>query len=205
MPFIPVPNTIQAELTYNFSGQVVQNVLHYNKPAPLAAGDMDDVGAELVSWFDTTLKANMPATITLFEVKLTDLTTAQGEVINYQTGLPIQGTDVATALPNNCALVITKRTAKRGRSFRGRIYHPALPRDQVTDNVVAAGLVTTLTSAYGLITSIPILSGGSVSLVVVSRIQNGVPLVEGEVTQVTALTSDGIVDTQRRRLPGVGI
>lgn len=205
MAFIPVPNVLQVELTYLWDGQTCQNVIHYEQSGPWSIADATELGTELVNWYDTTIKAFHPQTVQLVEIKMIDLSSQTGFSITFTAGLPIQGTSTADSSPNNVALVMTKRTNSRGRSFRGRIYHLGLTETAIDNSQVIPSVVAQLQVWYSelLVFTLPV--AGPVNLVVVSRQQNGQPLTQGVATQVTSITTDGRVDTQRRRLPGVGI
>lgn len=203
MPFVPVPLVVQAELIYTWDGQIVENVLHYEPSVPPTPALMEQLGAALVTWFNADVGPYVSNTVSLIEVKLTDLTTAFAPVVNFSTGLPITGDRVSASLPNSVALVMTKRTGLRGRSFRGRVYQVGLCEDQVTANAVIG------TSLAGLITSwnnnIEITTAGATwEMVVVSRWENNIERSEGLATEVTNFTTDGRIDSMRRRLPGRG-
>lgn len=142
-------------------------------------------------------------TIQLTQVKLTDLTADFAPTLNYTTGLPLVGSAGADGMPNNVALVFTKRTALRGRSFRGRIYHPGLAESQVAGNQVLSATVTSLLAAYNLLKTLTV-GAETWPLVVVSRMHNGVVTNPGETHAVTTIDTDGFIDSQRRRLPGRG-
>lgn len=203
MAFIPVPDVVQVDLVYTLDTQIIENVLHY-KPVGLPVVDsMVELGEELISWWSTTGKVQCPDEVSLINVKVTDLATNFAPSINVGTGLPIAGTLSGAPLPNNCSLCVTKRTVFRGRSFRGRIYHPALTETDVTANAVSAGRVNAIIAAYEDLMFFTLVED-TWSLGVVSRYSEGEPRVEGIFTPVVALTTDGMVDSQRRRLPGRG-
>ena len=203
MPFIPCPNVLQAELVYLWAGQTVETVLHYKAPDPISIPDMIQAGTFLVSWYNTNLKPLHHSTIQLTQVKLTDLSFDFAPVVNWGTGLPIVGTVGADGLPSNVALCITKRTALRGRSYRGRIYHGGMAESQCAGNQIVGATVTALLAAYALAMTLTI-GAESWPMVVLSRQHNGNALTEGVATNVISLSSDGFVDSQRRRLPGRG-
>lgn len=203
MPYIPVPNTAQVELVMNWQGQIVQNVLHYVKASPWDITQLTELCQACASDWDASLQALMPTTLSLIEVAAIDMSAQDAESVTYSTNLPLVGTNVSPSMPNNVAVCITKRTAKRGRSFRGRIYHPGLIDAYVTGNTVNADAVSGLVSAYSQFLSQG-LTGDEANLCVVSRYSNNQPRSEGVATLVTNLTCDGVVDSQRRRLPGRG-
>lgn len=203
MPYVPVPNVCQADLFQLWDGQQVENVLHFQPAATLTPLMYTELATFLGSWWNSSMKAWMPTTIQLSSIKITDMTTQFSPVVNYSGGMPIVGTNVSPSLPNNCACVVTKRTLLRGRSFRGRIYVPGMIEGQVTNSQVSPGYISNFLVAYGVIRAFATTST-TWEMVVVSRKQGGVPLVVGEAHAVTSFTCEGVIDSQRRRLPGRG-
>jgi len=203
MPFIPVPDCVQVELVYLFDTQRVQNVLHYNPNGAYDPDEMIELGEALVSWFDTEMQPNLANTISLISVKVTDLATATAPAVEVTSGLPLTGTLSSPALPNNVSCVITKRTVFRGRSFRGRIYMAGITEADVTANTIAGARLTTWLNAWTAAMSF-MTTGVEWTMGVVSRYTDGAPRAEGIFTPVLGFTSDGVVDSQRRRLPGRG-
>lgn len=203
MPYIPVPNTAQLELIYDWGGQVCETVLHYVKASPWTVDLLTDLCESATLEWDAVMQTQMPTTLSLIGVRATDLASQTGAVVNYGTGLPLAGTAVSPSLPNNVALVVTKRTALRGRSYRGRLYHPGLNEGQVTGNIVGPSSVATIVGLWNNFLSLAV-TGDEANMCVVSRYNNLAPRVTGVATLVTNLTSDGFVDSQRRRLPGRG-
>lgn len=203
MTFIPAPSVCQVEFVYTWSSQTVETVLHFEPTVVLTPTLMNELAVKVLSLWTTNVKPLLINTISLINVKLTDLTTNIAPVVNYATGLPSAGTQTGDSLPNNCALVITKRTLLRGRSYRGRIYHPGIPEAQCTGNVVTAAFVTQIVNAYATMLTFTT-TGTTWDMVVVSRYNNNSPRAEADSNQVTGLGSDGLIDSQRRRLPGRG-
>lgn len=203
MPFIPVPNVVQLEAVYSMDGQTVENVYHYQMPAAVDATLMLDFAAAWVVEWIANQKAYIPTEVSLINVKVTDLTTAVSPVVNYSSGMPIAGTQTGALLPNNCTLCFTKRTALRGRSNRGRLYWPGLGEPNVTNNTVGSALVASIITGLNNMRTV-VSPLGNWEMVVVSRFHEKVARPSGIFTPVTNFTSDGKVDSQRRRLPGRG-
>lgn len=203
MAFIPVPLVVQAELIYTWDGQIVENVVHFMPDVPPTPTLMAELGAALVTWFGVDVGPYVSNTVSLIEVKLTDLTTAFAPVVNHSAGLPLTGDRVSASLPNSVALVLTKRTGLRGRSFRGRVYQVGLCEDQVTANAVIGTSLTGLVASWN--NNIEITTAGATwEMGVVSRFENNIPRTEGLFTEITNFSTDGRVDSMRRRLPGRG-
>lgn len=203
MAFIPVPGIVQAELIYNWNSQVVETVLHFEPDNPPTPALMIELGVELVTWWSGGLKGFMSNMITLTQVKLTDLSTATAPVINHTALLPQTATNASPSMPNSVTVAITKRTILRGRSYRGRIYHPGLVEAQVLNNAIDPPSLVNIIAEYAEQISFTT-PGANWNMVVISRQENNVPRTTGIHTGVLSLSSDGVVDSQRRRLPGRG-
>lgn len=203
MAYIPAINTCQAELFYTWDGQQCETVLHYIPDDPLTITIMPELGASLVSWWDIQIQPDTPTNLTFRSIKFTDLTSQIGPTITYAAGLPLVGIDASASLPNNCALVITKRTVLRGRSYRGRIYHPGLCEGDVIANAVTPAFVVSMVARYEMI-RVLVTASTTWRMAVVSRFTNGNPRVAADVNPVSSFDSDGSIDSQRRRLPGRG-
>lgn len=203
MPFIPATNVIQVELVHIWDNQIVENVLHYQRGGGVTEQAMDDVGSSLVAWWNGFMDVLVPTTLQLTEIRMTDLTDEFAPGMAYTTGLPLVGGLISPSLPNNVSVTITKRTNYRGRAYRGRIYHIGLCESQVTDNKVVPATLTQILAAYNGILSLT-LDGVASPMVVVSKYQGGLPRGAAVVTPVVNLSSDGIIDSQRRRLPKRG-
>lgn len=201
-PYVPA-DAVEVDLTYLWDGQRCQNVLHYAYDSLPLPDDMIELGNDIIASWDATFKAWMPTTLSLIEVKVTDLTTQISPSVFATTGLPIAGTNVSPSLPNSNALVITKRTALRGRSYRGRIFQPGLVEGQVTANAVSGAYQANYLAGWNAILSITT-TLNAFNMVVLSKYQDGVWLNEGILTPIIAFTTDGQIDSQRRRLPGRG-
>lgn len=207
MDYIPVANTAQAEIIALMAGQRTQWVCHYQRASLVAynIASLTDLANGIVTAINgSSVKGLFPSTWSLIEVRCIDMESQFGPAISASSGLPIVGTRAGTQLPNNCALVLTKRTASRGRSYRGRLYFGPLIEADVTDNTVGSTVVSSIINNLGAVLLTVVGVTENHKLHVVSRYSNGVARVTGISTLVTGWTSDGIVDSQRRRLPGRG-
>lgn len=207
MDYIPVPDVAQAEIVALMAGQRTQWVCHYRRTALIGydVAALSDLAAGIVTAINgSSVKGLFPSTWSLIEVRAIDLSSQFGPAISASAGLPIVGTRAGAQLPNNCALVITKRTAARGRSFRGRLYFGPLIEADVIDNTVGSTVVSSVIGNLGAVLLTVVGAVENHKLQVVSRYTGGNARVTGISTPVTGWTSDGVVDSQRRRLPGRG-
>lgn len=207
MAFIPTAGVAQVDLIQMIDNQRCENVLHY-KQAGATDYNTDkliDLGTALIAYFNlTSVKGLYPSTWSLIEVRCTDMSEQFGPAVSVAAGLPIVGTRAGAQLPNNCALVLTKRSTIRGRNFRGRMYFAPLVEADVTGNVVSSAVVTSILGNLAGLLDITDADTVHHFLNVVSTRFNNQDRVAGIATQVFSLTSDGVVDSQRRRLPGRG-
>ncbi len=203
MAFIPALAVAQTELVYSLGGSVVENVLHYQIPLASSPEILTLFAADVYDKWDELIKSYVPAEVSLTAIKVTDLTTQTSPAIVYSTNLPAPGLRPGQLLPNSVTCCFTKRTNFRGRSFRGRLYWPGFTETDVTGNTIAPSLITAITGTLNAMVTITS-QGNPWPMVLVSRYHNNAPRTEAEVTPVSHFTCDGVVDSQRRRLPRRG-
>jgi hypothetical protein len=204
MPFVPVANTAMVELRYTWNLQQVENTLYFQYPTPPENANLFDITETIFDWWDTHLRPIQSNQVQLREVVATDLTTSDGQVFTRVSSPPVSGGNLAPALPNNCTYCISFRTFKRGRSFRGRNFSIGMTENDATNSQVDPAYATALQDAYVQIPAL--VNAVDWVWVVVSRFSNGAPRVAGLATPVaTIFVFDGIMDSQRRRLPGRGV
>lgn len=200
MPYIPVPGVSQVEQIFEYNGQRIEMVHHYSNQAEPLQAHWEAMHVLMRTDWSNTLIAVLAPTLVWVETKFTDLSTQTGQTYTTSTSLPFPGASASAQLPNNCALVITKRTALRGRSFRGRSYMPGLTEAVVTGNSVLSTFLTPALNFFNAALSYAV-TGNEFNMVVVSRFSEGAPRITGISTPVTNFTADTVVDSQRRRLP----
>lgn len=91
-----------------------------------------------------TALAGFLATSTNFgAVTLRDLNVPNAPIIPSGGTGNAPGTSASPALPNEVAIVVTKRTSRTGPGYRGRLYVPGFATNALgAGNIVAAGAVT---------------------------------------------------------------
>lgn len=204
MPFVPTPNTVQCEIRYLFDNQQVENTLYFLYDHAPTSGEGTDLADALFDWWDTNYKPLLVASIGLREIFLTDLTAADSWAVTRVSSPVVVGTRAGGAMPNNIALCISFRTNKRGRAHRGRNYVMAMSEGDVTANNFDGAYLTAVQAAYVALSDVEAATGAN--WVVVSRFQGLLPREEGITTPVASVGFfDGVVDSQRRRLPGRGV
>lgn len=201
-PFIPVPNTIQANVRFTMAGQLLENVLcfEYNTDFKTAA---DALYASLETAFWATLRTALSNQLTSNGTYMVDLSTQDGPVATYPVFTNPSGASAIGAAPNNVAYCVTHRTAKRGRAYRGRTYIAGLPLDKVANSLLDTGNRDTIVSAFNDLRADA--ASNSLTFVIASRYLDGAPRTTGVATPVEiSVGRDLALDSQRRRLPTRG-
>jgi hypothetical protein len=206
VPFIPVPETAQVTMVYTGPNQNrMVNVYHFIRPTlgwdPDALGDLAEA---MLAWESNTAKNQRSNQVICIGAEARDLSVQDSFVVAVAAIPPIEGTRSSPVLPANVTLAVSLRTPFAGRSFRGRTYWVGLSEGSVQgDFVIPAVAQGVLAAIQQLIETVP--QPLNAQLAVVSRYHNGAPRGVGIATPVTsAVLVDSRVDTQRRRLVGVG-
>jgi hypothetical protein len=195
----------RAVLQIKWDNQICNNVLHYVEPTTTFAPDPAALAERLAAWWNVNIRPKVSSSCVLTAIITTSLETVGAPGTLYTTGLPMPGQHFSPQLPNNATLAMSLNTALRGRSFRGRIYHIGLTEGDVIANTIEPSFLGTLITAYQAARVLAGSgSGPTFQLAVLSYYANlairSVPVA----TPVTSISSDGIVDSQRRRLPKRG-
>lgn len=203
MPFIPLPQGVKLCFDFvNDTGQQFQFCLSLQKiSGSVTTTDLSNLSGAGSSWWTGTLKALLDDSVTLRQVRATDETT-QGGPQDIET-VGTAGTASGSSLPMHTALVVSQRTAKRGRAFRGRAYVGGFNGSQLLTTVRATTThVANLVSAFGTLqTDLGVLG---FKIVVANRHLNGAVVNPAQGNEVIAFIVDQAWDSQRRRLEGRG-
>lgn len=202
MAFITLPNGIKVSMLLRLNLQLVVNVHYVVSPTGVSSANLQEAAEAFRDWWITDLRPNFVAAIALEGVVAVDWTEANGEQFVLTVAPPIPGTGVGVSTPNNVAIVVSHRSAKTGRSFRGRTYHAGINNGEVADNQVSVAYVTNVLNDYAAL--VLRLAPLGLERVIASFRANGLPRVVGVGTSIIQESMDTRVDTQRRRLPGVG-
>lgn len=210
MPFVPVPNTVLAEIRMTLDGQQVENTLWFEASGALNLIVMGDLAQLLNDWWIANYAPQVSVNLQLIEIVISDQSSASGLQFAFTAAPATIGAVVSDALPNNVSLTVSFRTALRGRSFRGRNYVTGIPESVAAQSHLAGAYVAGWQVAYAQLLS-DVSGVGDFEWVVASRFSgvdvdgDPIPRVAGVTTPVTSIiVVDDVVDSQRRRLPGRG-
>jgi len=205
MPQSPVPNTAQAVLNFQTTRGDLRNVLHFQQApdAPFNDIELAPLAEAVYVWWNTNLKAQQSSDLTLQSIICRDMASVGSDA--YERAVGVVGGFGQGMLPSNVTIAMSLRTALGGRSGRGRIYHCGLANQQIMGDRITSTTQTALLAAYNNLKVLPPAGiGHEYQLVVVSRFANHAQRATGIKNRVTAISTDGILDSQRRRLEGRG-
>lgn len=142
---VVVPQAAQIVFYWGYTdGRAGHNVLYgrYSGGFAGTVAQANAIFAALSTGATWTALAGFFATGTLFQgVSIRDVNSAnQALIVSNTLGVP--GTSASTAMPAEVAAVGTKRTAKAGRSFRGRLFTGGWATNSIgaTDTILTAAV-----------------------------------------------------------------
>ena len=197
MPLPVIANTLRTTVVGKaVNGHRFTNVMHFRKSGALTfAGAIAILDPALLNVYTVNSGAGLawksigPAAASLVQFEYTPL---DGVTATTVITHAVAGVDANDPLPASIALVVTVRTALRGRRNRGRIYTGPYCEDANLAGVPTTATVAAVQTQWSsLLTA---LAGSGVSLGVASYVA------PGAFTDCTTLTVDPRWDTQRRRL-----
>lgn len=203
MPFIPATNVAECRIVGLLRGQLCENVLHFfNTLGAFTQADLNTLADNLGAQWNGNVLPLISSDYTFELVQARDLTTQFAPTAEFSGASAAGGG--GDAMPNNVASCFSLRTGLPGRSNRGRLYIGGIPRDAVTENNITAGFRNSMLTALGNLIGQDSVATGFIWSVL-SRQQNNLPLAAGISRPITVvITTDSVVDSQRRRLPGRG-
>lgn len=201
MAYQPVPGVAKVSMEYTYQAAPTINTFHYEFAGVIDATELETLANIHATW-DLNYNALRRSIISVLDrVVCTDLSTATGAVFELALTPPQAGANAAEAMPAQVAACTTLITAKRGRSYRGRIYWGSTTETVISASHLATGLVEDYDEAYEQ------LHGDCIAAswipVVVSRYENNVLRPIGLATPIIGWRTSNVVRTQRRRLPDV--
>jgi hypothetical protein len=193
----PVPDTFQVEVNYSYQTIPCQNVLAFKRiGGPIAVGDAEALAEEVdVAWV-TYIMPRVVATLAMTHVYVKSLDPASPyEFDRTTTGA---GTFAGNGAPINVASMTQFISGLIGRSYKGRMYLPAVPEGVVEartlDPVWVTATQLAITNAMGD------LFGAGFQHSVVSRMIGGVPRVTGLAVPIVAYATSPIIADMGRRI-----
>lgn len=205
MAFVAAPNIVMTEFRYLQDGQRTENRIMIDNLAAVDSADLTAIAVAAWNWWDGTYSPLISSIVTLREIVCTDLTVQNGIQYTYAPDTTTTGGNTGGAVPNEVSLCLSLRSGSRGRSARGRWFIAGIPKEALatTNNVSSAYANDTSSALQDFVDAI---DGLGKKAVVVSYRTNNAPRVGGPVYFVisSVIVTDNVVDSQRKRKPGVG-
>jgi len=200
-PYIPFEDCAEVVMNGMTGGSQTVWTLGVKKTSTLSDGDLPDIYDVFDFWWTNHMRGSVGDDFSLLTIRVTNLTTQfSGVYETSPTGDPL-GAVTGTIAPNNAAMVISLKTANRGRSYRGRNYIPAVPSSFLQDaNHITTTAAEDLQEAYELLATQ--LAAANYLHVVLSRQENGVRRTVGVATPVITYIGKTRIGTMRRRVVG---
>ncbi len=219
VPFIRIPklsgshplvlaSAVVVRIGWSFNGVLGFNVLGGSVGGGFANSQAHAnalATAIAVSLTSSGLKALLATTTELLTVGIRDVRTANEVEYSGDAG-PVVGTGSGDPLPNELAAVVTLRTAKAGKSFRGRSYFSgAIVAESDASGHIVAGFNTAIVAFMTAVQANMGTEGITLCVLSRPRYANLLPPLDiqtygGNLTPVTSITArDTQWDSQRRR------
>ena len=201
MPLPPVPATVKLSFFYTMNGQPAMNRIHISTITTLPTEGICAAFAAMgAAWWSGNVAALVPPTMQLNQVHCMSIAEVNGPQATFTAGLPEVGTHGSPGLPNNVAFAVSLRTGLTGRSARGRWFWGGISEDQVVQNTMDSGVVTSIVAAIDNLLSDIVAAGGTPCIV--SYESGGGPRPGGPVKFfiTDALAVDATTDSMRGRL-----
>ena len=202
LPFQPAPNTARYEVIFTQDGQRIENVFHVLFSSIFTTTHLFEAVAHFRDWWAGAGKGMASDAVSVATVVMSSLQDPTAPTLEFPTSDWPTGTRTSPAMPMNVTVAVSLRTALRGRSYRGRIYHVGLTEDMIANSVLLPTYVADVAASYSDLKSR--LATGGFQLCVLSRVNGGVRRTTGVSTPVESILVDAFLDSQRRRLPGRG-
>ena len=204
MAFVPAPQIVQVEIRATLDSQQIENVIDVDALTAVTPEIVEDICNLVNVWAQGTYFDHLPVAVSLREVVATDLTVQNGAQFTIAPTGPFTGAINDAPMPNETTFCITHKSTSRGRSARGRSYVLGITKGDVNDNNFSGVRAGEFVSDFDALKTT--LADAGYEWVVVSYRSNNAPRPGGPVYFAIATNSftDLLIDSMRRRKPGVG-
>jgi len=203
--YIVADETAKVQLYFSTPGGVAMNVLNFRADGGWNAVSLDVLVDEVATSWEAQFSPLQSDQVECYRIVATDL----GNPIPYQVDKAptndLTGGRASVIMPGNVTVVTKFGTGLAGRSQRGRTYHIGLTDDQCSGDSLVAGMADTIRDAWIDFAGEVHDSPAAADLVVVSYCHNNAWRPAAQVLDVIAFTTEGILDSQRKRLFGRGM
>lgn len=198
MAFQSVPNGIEVVIHAVQNGTPIVNVFHVKAVGVVGDVQLLNAATAVQAWTRASLLPSLNATYIVNDWTATDISVEGGHQVVLNGESTDHGADGIQQAAGNAAVAISWRTARIGRSYRGRTYIGGFSAVQLQDaQHITSGVATVLTTAAADL--IDRLEAVGLTLCVLSRFLNKVQRAVGVLTEIISIVVNTKVDSQRRR------
>lgn len=198
MAFIPTPGGVRVVLTHQMGLLSWNNILHTETSPGIDAEGLQFIANQFYDAWALSIVPQLATAVSLVSATAYSLDSVSAPIGVYVPGTIIVGEVSGDPLPPQAAVVVTLRTANRGRSGRGRIYLSGFSEADSIGAQVAVARVSAIET--GITAFRAALAAQLIPLSVLSQFTGNAPRAAGLLQTVTAHdVRNGTFGSQRRR------
>lgn len=199
MAFVPFIDGALAIINLTAGSNNLSVTSHWQGQSGVLPSDYTALAASIGSEWRTNIQPLLSISCDYIDTTVYDLNSEASPVYTDNAGTGAPGMRTGDIAPLNCAMIATMRTNLRGRSYRGRMYIPALGELDLSSTDWNSAAVSAMQS--GLDTWRANVEAATVfSLSVASRVLGGTPRTLGLMTPVSDILVRSYIGTRRKRL-----
>jgi len=203
--YIVADETAKVQLYFSTPGGVAMNVLNFRTDGGWNAVSLDVLVDEIATSWEAQFSPLQSDQVECYRIVATDLGAPIPAQVDKAPVNDLTGGRASVIMPGNVTVVTKFGTGLAGRSQRGRTYHIGLTDDQCVGDSLVAGMADTIRDAWIDFAGEVHDSPAAADLVVVSYCHNNAWRAAAQVLNVTAFTTEDVLDSQRKRLSGRGM
>ncbi len=197
MAFQAVPHGVEVVLKMTQNAIPAVNVWNVDVGAAPNDSILESVRDLFDEWITDSYSPQISNTVAFQELIVTDISVEGGHQVTMAPTTP-NGAATGQSVPANVAVVASLRTARIGRSYRGRTYTTGLVVGHLTDaHSCTTSHADGVNAAF--VSLIDALADAGYKLAVLSRYLNKALRVVGVLTEIIQVITNTTLDTQRRR------
>lgn len=197
MVFVPFVGVCRAVIGQTLLGEEISNTMWFKKDGYTFTDQQILAGVLWTAWASEVMPL-MSSALALLRVQVYDMTSESAPVA-IQTSTPVLGTSTADPVPPHTAMVVTLRTAGRGRSARGRLFISGFSEASIDGGEFPQAVRDTVVEAIENVHAAAAVEGWTA--VIAQQWAEGSQLSQGFTRDITAVeVRNGIPGTMRRRL-----
>lgn len=203
--FIPAENVAELRAIYDTPGGKAMNVTNWQKDTPFSKDDLAELILEYETAWNTYFSPLQGLGVAITRFVATDINSEDSFQVDKAPSLDLTGLINNPVMPGNVTAASKLTTGHTGRSYRGRSYFIGLTEGQCVGDSLASGVASAITAAWDFLIADLHADVLAADLCIVSYCADGSWRTNALVNKVTAVNTEGTLDSMRTRLLGRGI